>query len=355
VFGNRLKAGDQVYIYYVKSDGASGEIDVGDLDDNQLTLFSTPLFERITNDVYADQNLTLITPTQLLNLDFANTVKSTPAKEIETVDEIRVNAPKTFQRQNRLVTQSDYEVFLNKEFSNILESFSVVNNNEFIDGYLNYFYQLGLDKPNDDPRFLFNQVKFASTANINNVYMFLVPKVSNVSSNNDLNYLTASQKNLILDEMSRRRMLNVELVPQDPVYIGVTLGIKLPTEELTVDVKDETYLIIKKDQNSRLGSERIKQQANNIFKSYFKSIGLGSTIGILELKNQLFTIPGVKDVLIRKGTLETPNISLVIFNSIYPTQDIDIMTADTKMPFYKFPYLYNDTILDNIIVEDAQS
>ena len=40
------------------------------------------------------------------------------------------------------------ESFLNTNFSQVLKSFSVVNNNDYVDQYLNYFLNIGLNKDN---------------------------------------------------------------------------------------------------------------------------------------------------------------------------------------------------------------
>ena len=178
VFGRRINAGDQVLIYYLKSDGENGVVEPGALDGNTINYFTSVQFESIGKDIYRDKNFEFLTPDKLQDLSFTNTIESTFPKDKETVKEIQQNAPKLFTAQDRLVTNEDFNGFITKNFSNILDSYKVVNNKTFIQKYIQYFYDLGLDTPNEDPRFLFNQVKFSSSAELNNIYLFAVPKNS---------------------------------------------------------------------------------------------------------------------------------------------------------------------------------
>ena len=356
VFGKKLNEGDEVLIYYLKSDGESGIISSDQLNGNTLNIFTTPQFENISNDIY-DDTFTFISPQQLQNLSFSNSSDSTQPKEKETVDEIRTNSKKLFQTQNRLVTKDDYESFINKNFSNIIQSTSVVSNKTYIEEYLKYFYDLGLDRPNQDPRFLFNQVKFSSSSENNNVYMFAVPLIKNIGANNEVNFLSTSQKNTIVNAINGQKMINVELLPQDPVYNAFALGLQIPNETLKVDISEETFLVIKRELSTRVSIETITEQANNIFINFFKNQKIGSLVSINDLKNSILSIDGVSDVLTRRVneniTFETPNISLLSFNINYPDIDILATTSNLQLPFFKFPFLYNQSIKNNIIVEDA--
>lgn len=356
VFGKKLKIGDQVLIYYLKSDGESGKISPNQLDGNKINFFTTTQFEQISQDIY-DDNLTFLTPQQTQELSFSNKSSSTSPREKEDVEDIRINSKKLFQSQNRLVTGQDYTAFVNKNFSNLVDSLQVVNNDLYIKDYIGYFYNLGLDRPNDDPRFLFNQLKFASSKNSNNVYLFMVPSIRNVDENNIETFLSTSQKNTIIEAINTQKMINIEIVPQDPVYNAFNLGLQLPNEDLSTDIIDETFLVIKRDINERVSVENLKQQVNNIFINYFKEIGIGTLISLSDIKNQILALTGVTNIITRRVsnnlTIETPNISLLSFNNNYPETDIEIISSDIQLPFFKYPFLFNNTISDNIIIENA--
>jgi hypothetical protein len=218
VFGKKLKIGDQVLIYYLKSDGESGKISPNQLNGNKINYFTTTQFENISKDIY-DNNISFLLPQQTQELSFSNKNSSTSPKEKEDVESIRVNSKKLFQSQNRLVTEQDYTAFVEKNFSNLVDSLKVVNNDLYIKDYIGYFYNLGLDRPNDDPRFLFNQLKFSSSSNANNVYLFMVPSIRNVDENNIETFLSTSQKNSIIEAVNTQKMVNIEIVPQSSKLI----------------------------------------------------------------------------------------------------------------------------------------
>tara|TARA_R110002012_G_scaffold33924_1_gene98757 strand:+ start:2312 stop:4123 length:1812 start_codon:yes stop_codon:yes gene_type:complete len=356
VFGKKLKIGDQVLIYYLKSDGEKGKVSPNQLNGNKINFFTTPQFEIISKDIY-DQNFTFLTPQQTQEISFSNLNSSTESKEKEDVESIKINSKKLFQSQNRLVTVQDYTSFINKNFSNLVDSLKVVSNNSYIKDYIGYFYDLGLDRPNDDPRFLFNQLKFSTSASNNNVYMFLVPSIRNVDENNIETFLSTSQKNTIIEAIETQKMVNIEIIPQDPIYNAFNMGLQLPNETLSKEIVSETFLVVKRDINERVSAENLKQQINNIFINYFKDSKIGSLVSLSDIKNQILSLAGVTNILTRRVnnnlTLETPNISLLSFNNNYPEVDIEIITSDLQLPFFKYPFLFNNTIANNIIVEDA--
>lgn len=356
VFGRRIKENDSILIYYLQSDGESGLLSPNQLNGNQINYFTTPQFELISNDIY-DENDTFIPVTNLQDLEITNSVSSTTSKEKETTEEIRENSIKLFRSQDRLVTISDYESYVNKNFSSIIDSIKVVNNITYINEYIKYFYDLGLDRPNDDSRFLFNQVKFSTSSQFNNLYFFLVPEINPVSDDNKINFLSTSQKNLIFQSMENNKMTNIELVAQDPIYNAFGIGLNLKDEILNKDILEESFLIIKRKVSERVSVENIKERVNNIFINYFEQRKLGDVISLNELSNSILSLNGVDGISTRRikdGVVtEVPGITLLSFNVIYDEIDIDAISSDLSLPFFKYPFLYNNSIKDNLIVEDV--
>jgi hypothetical protein len=360
VFGKKVNAGDQVYIYYLKSDGEQGVVSQGALDGKTINYFTSVQFEDISKDIYRDKNYEFLQPEKLKDLAFSNSIESTFPKERENVDEIKENAPKIFTTQDRLVTSSDFTTYLNRNFSNILDSFIVVNNKTYLNEFIKYFYDLGLDTPNEDPRFLFNHVKFSSPAELNNIYLFVVPKIRNVDENNNISFLTLSQKNTIINSLEEKKLVTMEVIPQDPVYMAFNLGLDLTGEALSENIINETFLVLKRNISVNVSQESLKQQADLIFANYFKNLKLGNLISLNELKVSLIDLPGIDSIVTRRvdpitGTTlsETPNISLIGFNAIYSDLDIKIYSNDIELDFFKYPFLYNGTIRNNIIIEDV--
>lgn len=358
VFGKKLNEGDSIFIYYIQSSGNSGVISPGVLNGNNINFYVTPQFERISRDIY-NNTFNFVTTDQIPLLSFSNSLQSTQPVEREGVESIRNNASKNFQLQNRIVTIKDYNDFLQTNFSQVIKSFSVVNNDKYVDEYLNYFLNIGLNKPNDDSRVLFNQVNFNSINQANNIYLFLVSKFNNVNANEDFNYVSTSQKSSIINAFKPQQQANINVVPVDPVYTAFSLGVRNGiTETITKDIADESFLVIKRDVLSNTSTESIKERINNIFVNYFENINLGGLVSLKELSNQIFTVGGVESIKTRRvvdSTIinEVDGINLITYNPIYPDNDIEIISSDTSLPFFKYPYLKGKSILSKIVVENV--
>jgi len=357
IFGKKLNAGDLVYIYYLQSNGAAGVISANQLNGNTLSFYSTPQFNQIALDVL-NTSLNYLNVSEASNISFTNDLASSPPNQPESVDEIRNNSPKTFFSQNRLITEQDFVTFVNKTFSNIVIDTKVVNNNTYIDTFIKYFYNLGITRPNDDPRYIFNEVNFSHAGQTNNIYIFNTPRIKNVDENNRQYFLQNSQKNVILSSMTNYKALNMELIPQDPIYTAFTLGLVAPNETLNEDIYKTTFLVVKKTPDVRVDINAIKNNINTIFQNYFKpeNCKLGQLISINDLVTQILSVNGVDTFLLRRvlanGTTITSNgLSLLVFNPNYSTVDIDIISSNLQLPYFKFPFLYNKSILNNIIVE----
>jgi hypothetical protein len=101
----------------------------------------------------------------------------------------------------------------------------------------------------------------------------------------------------------------------------------------------------------------MRERINNIFVNYFADLNLNSLVSLKDISNQIFNIEGVEDILTRRvinnqTVNEVEGISLVVYNPIYDKNDIKIIGSDLKLPFFKYPYLSNQTILSKIIIEN---
>ena len=362
VNGVKLNAGDNVFIYYLKSDGTKGVISSGTLDGNNINIFTSNQFENISRNIYEAGTL-FLTPDLATNISFTNDYGSTQPAEIETVDQIRTNSPKSFFAQNRLVTVNDVDNFINKNYSNIVASSKTVNNASYIDNVIKYYYDLGLDRPNDDPRFLFNQVKFASTSQLNTVHTFVVPKLRTVDQDNNPYFLTSSQKTEILNSMTDSKMANMEIVPRDPIYNAVTVGLEVINATPNVSDIDQTFLVIRRIINERFSATKIKENVNIIFQNTFATgtAELGQVINLSDITAQILNIPGVEGIVTRrvnsKGEVirEVPFLNLYSFNTVYSDVDIVSTSSNITLPYFKYPFLYNTTLSERILIETVES
>lgn len=347
VTGKQLNRGDEIAIYYLKSDGTRGEIGPGLLNSNKLFFYNTLRFSQIQTDT-TPSNITLITAEQASQIGFTNIDASTPFVERESVDSIKINSLNTFRSQYRLITAEDFTNYVLKNYSNIISSTVTVNNWDYISGHLKYYFDLGVAKPNYESRILFNQVKFADSCNFNNVYVYAVPKLEKLTSlTTRTNYLNTAQKQLILNDLQKVKLTTAEVIVNDPVYVGIDLGVRFPGEILSPAISDNTFLEIERDITAKRNPEALKQQISEIFLNYFSTLkdNLGLTISLTDITNQILALEGVKNITTKRtegdNTLTVPGISLVIYNPVYPESDIRITTQDEKLPYFKFPYLNN--------------
>ena len=344
-FGKQLNAGDEVAIYYLKTDGANGEVPANVLNQEQIAEYTSARFQTIINDTLP-ANLTLATTTNTALLEFTNTSPSTQFQNLESVDSIRENAVNTFKTQYRLSTTSDIQTFIKRNFSNIISSNKVVNNRSFVDGHLKYYFDLGVERPSQESRLMFNQVQFSSSCNFNNIYIYAVPRIERVTSlTSRVNYLNAAQKQFIVDRINPYKTATAEIVPVDPVYVQVGFGVRNFGESLTPSVADDSYLEIIVDGALRRNFVSIQTQISNVFINYFKTTNdnLGKLIDLTDLSSQIVTIEGVENfrtVRVSNNTRTSfPGISLLLFNPVYPETDIETYQQNIQLPYFKFPYL----------------
>lgn len=364
VNGKQLPTNSIVTVFYLKSDGTTGQVGPGTLDNNKLFLYRQPLFSKIFNDLKT--NTTYLNDTQAALLIFSNPSPSTAFSNLETSIDIKNNAPNVFKTQYRLVTTEDVEKYIKNNFSNLLNDVSVLNNWEYLAEHVRYLYNLGLKAPNNDSRVLFNQVTFADSCDFNNLYIYAVPKLQNnniYSTTLRNNYLNTGLKDKIINTLQAIKMATVELVMMDPVYVAVSIGVgntdEINNKELTTSIADETALVVGRSPGSRYSEDEIKSQITNILTSYFsvENCKLGQTIDISYLAASILSIEGVTSLKTQRNVngqqIVKSGLSLLIFNPVYsePKEDIDIIAQNLVLPRFKIPYFYNpDSLYSKITI-----
>jgi len=346
ITGRKLEEGDEVAIYFLQTDGSKGEISIGVLDGNRLFLYESVRYNQILTDTIS-KNLNLLETDETKFLQFVNTEPSTKYQDKESAEQIKTNAPRIYNSQFRLVTAQDYETFVNKNFANFISSTKAVNNWDYLNGHFRYFYDLGLERPNNDSRVLFNQVKFADTCDFNNVYIYGVPRLEKITSlTQRTNYLNTAQKELILNTLQNYKTLTAEVLVIDPIYVSVDFGIRRPGEVLSPIIANQSKLVITKNVLSQVDNQTIKNTAYNILKSAFDSTqnSLGKLFDINDLTTQLFNIAGVEDFYVERtdenGTFIVPGLNFVVFNPVYDVDTI-IVSQNYQFPYFKYPFLNN--------------
>ena len=352
ISGNNLQEGDIVSVNYILSDNVPGVISKNAINGNKLFTYDSTRQRNIFNDTYTNiDSTTFINTSNSSLLNFNNPSSSTPVVEEETVDQIRENAPATFNSQLRLVSTRDYEVFITKNFFNIIIDSAVVNNKSYIDEYIQYFYNICVD-PDKSNRVLINQVNFADSCDFNNVNIFVVPRFNLTLDGEYPTFLSNSLKNLIVDSTEDKKSLSQEVVPRDPIYMGYDIGLS-NTTNLTKAVSNNSILTLVRESRNKISKERLKSQVIAIIKDFFdpKNNKLGQRLEMNTLTSSILSVEGIQRIETRNTSenISFNGLSFVTYNPLYPEADIEIINQNITLPFFKFPYLINPISLANKI------
>lgn len=354
VNGQKLQQGDKVAIYYLKIDENIQNVGAGAISDEQVISYNSLQFLDILEDS-GSVNGNYLKSNEILNIVLSNDFPSTDYSKEENVDEIRKNSPKSFRTQYRLVTTSDYEVYVRSNFKNLISDVKLLNNDEYLKQHIKYLYNLGLKNPQEDTKILYNQVKFANSCNFNNLYLYLVP------SNTDQDYLTPAQKEIIVDGIKELKTITTQIVPIDPVYVYMDFYLKNPTSSVSVSDINQTKLRIIKSESTRRASSAIILDIKNIFDTYFsrKNSNLGQVIDVYQIANDLLNIDGVDNIQTYREDVDVviDGLSFLVWNPIYPNNDINVYSQNVTLENIKYPIFNNlENIVDRVeIVEKTNS
>lgn len=343
ITGKKLNAGDLIAIYYLQSSGPAGVISANAIKDKALVRFITPRFREIIADIYEESD-PVTTQDQLNAVYITNLNRSTDPKTLETVEEIRQNAPKVFSAQNRAVTTADYNTFAQRNFSNVIRDAQSINNTTYIDTYMKYFYDIGLKQINDDSRVLLNQITFADACDFNNIYLFVVPR-NFVVDNSIPQPLSTNLKQFIVNNMNSLKMQNVEIVPSDPVYVAIDLAVAAADETPSADMRNTSYLLVHRAPSSKISPNQIKTNVTSAILEFFNidKLKLGHNLDFFTLTKNVLAIPGVSSIStvreVNGSTIEVPGFSFVLWNPQYSREDIIITTQNVNLQLFKYPFL----------------
>lgn len=353
VNGKKLEETDKVAIYYLESRGENGEVGVGALNGQPLKMFRTMKLQEILIDVNKNSPINYLTDDEANQLYFSNSSISTYSGKEEDVESIRTNAPATFRSQFRLVTQGDFEAFINTNFALLVHDVKIMNNWSYLSEYLKYFHDLGLTNPNDVSRVLYNQLNFADACNFNNVYVFIVPKIITNSQNN-INYLSPANKQLIISSTNQLKALTSEIIILDPVFLTFKLCAPRPIRTDTkVEDADDTILEISKNPNSRRDDSGIRKDITTIIDDYFRkeNVKLGQLIDVAQMTADILSVPGV-DNIATKNTVTGDTfegVSMIYWNPVYPNVKPTLVFNNQKLSDFMFP-VFDDTDITNKLV-----
>lgn len=348
--GKKLNKGDQVLIYYLNVNKNSVGIGPNGLNNAPIIPFNSINYVNILNDTSAVYE-NYLTQDQLKQVKLNNDYPSTVFSDEENVDSIRKNAPKTFRSQYRLVTSTDYESFLKTNYGGFLSDLKVVSNENYLKNYIKYLYDIGLNEPQKDNRILFNQIKFSTSCNFNNLYVYMVPK------NEMQQYLTPPQKEIIVNGLEENKTLTSHIIPMDPVYVYIDFYLQKSGETVSPANNDLTRIKITKSLNSRRADSAIKSDIEAIFKKYFaRGVNkLGQIIDIYQIATDILNIDSVEKIQTYRTDLDisVEGLSFIFWNSVYPESDAQVTSQNIQLENFKYPIFNNiDTLFSKIDITE---
>jgi hypothetical protein len=350
--GRKLYENDLVAIYYLKMDIDSPVLGANSLNNDKINLFNSVQYAEIIADTKTSFG-SFINSATLFELGLYNNQPASPFTAEENVEAIRNKAPKVFRSQHRLITSNDYSSFIKANFSNLISDCYVVNNEEFLAGHIKYLYDIGLRTPQSDSQVLFNQVKFANSCNFNNVYLYIIPKAGS-------KYLSASQKELILNEVNKYKTLTAQIVPMDPEYMYFDFFVPENDQNYRLIDLPYTKLRIRKHPASRRADSAIKFDISNIFLNYFNknNYKIDSSVNTYQLTTDILNVEGVQSINTFNYRSQTglDELSFLVWNSKFPESDAKVFTQTVQLDYYKFPLLYSaSNLIDRIEILDSSN
>lgn len=369
VIGQKLNRGDQIYVFYMETNGEEGKIDANDIDTNGKALKYGPNELKMTDEMYK----------QMFNIDtntirndilvFQNLPTSTPRRE-ETVQEIRDNAPIWFKMGRRLITEQDYRYFLKHIIADSdLIDCAIQNNYQYMSTFYRWLYNLGLEN-HDNPRYYLNETKliksgyeYVDASDSNNIYIWTKLKNSTLETFH----------NQIRDSLERMKSITAEITLLEPVtvYFAVTAAPESVVKEYLseyelFDPLNESYIEVEVDDNSIYVNSDIQQKINDTINRFFDQtkLTIGCTMNYQNLMTEIYSISGIKRVrtVYRKKKYEDEyytdalpiikeGISFVTWSKggvIEEGDDMDSSNIMKSLQPFQFPQLYTQELKDKI-------
>lgn len=348
--GKRLQKNAKIMIFHITSSGQAGILGDNVLFDTNVNEYHSSKWDTILKSNYT----TIDRSSFGLNYITAmNTGNSSNIAYPESVESIRLNAPRIFASQNRLFTLDDYKTYINKNFSSYIKDTYFCTNDEYTRDYLRYYYELGLDSPQQDSRLNIAQVEFMTATNFNNIYGFVVPRVNTLISGKVPNYLNTTMKQEIVNSIAPFKGITHNLVLLDPIYKAITFGSYMDDEVWNVG-QLMNRLVLVRNRLTKYSYSFMKDYAVRVIKNFFGSLSLGDTVDVAQLTKDLQGIPGVKRFYIRNidGGTEK-KLTFFTWNPLYINEDNTTTQQNIVCEPFVYPYFYDlDNVANLIDIED---
>jgi len=342
--GKALSRGDKVLAVFLSTNLEKGEIGASALDGKSLSLPA----QRYINELLVDSGRTFISQTDLGKIRLANSCGSSFSSEAESVEQIRKNAPVNYTFQNTLTTSESYRSYILSNFNNVLKDCVVLNNKEYQDLYLKFFYEnIGIGDINKESRSVYNNIKYSDSCFFNNVYCFLL----NRNRTDSTSILNDAQKNYIVDAINYKKCVSANIVPMDPVYRSVSICFPSETPILTKEISS-IKITVPRNQNRNAVKDKVNQLLIDSFDYRNRILGEGYSINTLVNSLLGMGITSIKTVNTSTNE-EIDGIYFVNYNPVHAFATNSAKVSNSDISVEKFEYLYSDIkdFANKIIVE----
>lgn len=334
--GQKLESGDQIYVFYLDTNGPEGHLESGELKD--LTLENSPANLNINNELWMGvfgkdyepdlSSVANIGDSNYIYTNFSQIVKATnrttaaDSVDEETVEEIRDNAPNWFKMGNRLVTKKDYEYYLKNSayFRGNFCDVKVMNNWEYMATYYKWLYRIGLEK-HGEGRYYFNSgtllkrapKRYIDPADANNIYIWCKSNIPAGQEYNDQFFDGLKSKIYYLKDLTH------EPIFVEPVNVNFRIcALGNDSEEHTEQIKrmfrlppyqeddyttdigmaDGNYIEITLDDSIIFTNANIVSKIENTICDYFdrRNQKIGQVVDFNVLQNRILAINGVTKI-----------------------------------------------------------
>ena len=312
----KLNKGDQLYIFYLDTNGLDGEITIDDIPDfsNLKFVHNAPEFGLKSEDYngifsYVETNkyITDINDYSLLK----KSTTTTKAKPEEDVEDIKINAPNWFKTGNRLLTRFDYEQFVKQNINSVIDV-KCMNNWEYLTTFHKWLYECGIkyhQDSNNPGRYYFEESKFhvnnfsvVDAADANNIYIWVKLDDDSIPQEYIKNQLVSMGMNNL-----KSLTTEVQTLKPIPVIFNICAGyediarIFAKNNDFQTFVQlatEHSYIEVTVGDNSIHVNSFITEQIRRIIAKYFsqQNLKIGQIINTTEMMNEIYSINGVSRV-----------------------------------------------------------
>lgn len=312
--GERLQPGDQVYVFYLETNGLDGEIDVGRVDfENAKFTHTQQMFGLSRQDYSAIFDIgskTMLTDVPDSYQMFPSSLNTTTPHEEQDVEDIRETAPNWFKTGNRLITRGDYERFVFQSVPQVVDV-KCMNNWEYMASFYKWLYDCGMKyhpTASDPGRYYLQESKLQSggigmvdAADANNVYLW-VKAQSGATLGGIRNMLNANG----IDYM-KTLTTEVQVVEPVPVIFDICacyqdVALKYSQagrfQEFVQAAIQQSYLEVTLDDQSVYVNSYIVDQVVAIFARHFldTNLTIGQNVRSQDILDEIYSIGGVNRV-----------------------------------------------------------